>query len=136
VIEGLNLLTTWRYLLCGVIANLAVDAERKFDAIFERYYGFLGSEYMVTVANVVAFSDYPKQTLLNRQNTDRIIQRVKSPNNIASNRRMQTRHSTTNHRNLQHPNPLNQKQKNAHRIRAETSKQPKNIPKKGSTKFH
>jgi hypothetical protein len=41
----------------GTIANLtAVDVDRKFDAIFERYYAFLGNEYMVTVANVVAFS--------------------------------------------------------------------------------
>jgi hypothetical protein len=41
----------------GVIANLtATDVDGKFDAIFERYYGFLGSQYMVTVANVVVFS--------------------------------------------------------------------------------
>ena len=41
----------------GAIANLtAADTEGKFDAIFNRYYGFLGSPYMVTVANVVANS--------------------------------------------------------------------------------
>jgi hypothetical protein len=47
---------TWNAL--GAIANLtAADVDRKFDAIFERYFGFLGSGYMVTVANVVGFSE-------------------------------------------------------------------------------
>lgn len=42
----------------GAIANLtAVDVDRRFDAIFECYYDFLESPYMVTVANVVAFSE-------------------------------------------------------------------------------
>ncbi len=46
---------TWNAL--AAIANLtAVDSDRKFDAIFDKYYGFLGNEYMVTVANVVANS--------------------------------------------------------------------------------
>ena len=41
----------------AVIANLAkVDNEQKFDAVFEKYYGFLGDEYMVTVANTVGNS--------------------------------------------------------------------------------
>jgi hypothetical protein len=41
----------------SILANLtAVDSQRKFDIIFERYYGNLGSEYMVTVANVVVNS--------------------------------------------------------------------------------
>lgn len=41
----------------AAIANLcAVDADKKFDAIFDKYYGFLNDEYMVTVANVVANS--------------------------------------------------------------------------------
>ncbi len=40
-----------------VIANLCVvDSDKKFDAIFDKYYGFLGDEYMVTVANVVGNS--------------------------------------------------------------------------------
>jgi hypothetical protein len=41
----------------AAIANLCrVDADKKFDAIFDKYYGFLGDEYMVTVATVVANS--------------------------------------------------------------------------------
>jgi hypothetical protein len=41
----------------ATLANLcAVDLDKKFDAIFDRYYGFLNDEYMVTVANVVANS--------------------------------------------------------------------------------
>ena len=41
----------------AIIANLAkVDKDRKFDAIFDKYYSFLNDEYMVTVANVVGHS--------------------------------------------------------------------------------
>ncbi len=41
----------------AAVANLcAVDAEKKFDAIIDKYFGFLGDEYMVTVANVVGNS--------------------------------------------------------------------------------
>lgn len=41
----------------AIIANLAkVDKDRKFDAIFNKYYSFLNDEYMVTVANVVGNS--------------------------------------------------------------------------------
>ena len=41
----------------AIIANLAkVDKDRKFDAAFNKYYGFLSDEYMVTVANVVGNS--------------------------------------------------------------------------------
>ena len=40
------------------LANLtSADVDHKFDAIFECYYGFLDSPYMVTVANVVGFSE-------------------------------------------------------------------------------
>jgi hypothetical protein len=43
---------TWNAMT--IIANLArVDKDRKFDAIFTKYYSFLNDEYMVTVANVV-----------------------------------------------------------------------------------
>lgn len=39
------------------IANLcSVDTDKKFDAVFGKYYGFLNDEYLVTVANVVANS--------------------------------------------------------------------------------
>jgi len=41
----------------AIIANLArVDQDRKFDAVFDKYYGFLNDPYMVTVANVVGNS--------------------------------------------------------------------------------
>lgn len=41
----------------AAIANLcAVDVNKKFDAAFDKYYGFLNDEYMVTVANVVGNS--------------------------------------------------------------------------------
>ncbi len=41
----------------AAIANLCeADADKKFDAVFDKYYGFIGDEYMVTVANVVGNS--------------------------------------------------------------------------------
>jgi hypothetical protein len=41
----------------AVIANLcAVDKCKKFDAVFDKYYGFLNNGYLVTVANVVGNS--------------------------------------------------------------------------------
>ena len=41
----------------AIIANLTkVDRDKKFDAIFDKYYSFLNDEYMVTVANVVGHS--------------------------------------------------------------------------------
>ncbi len=41
----------------AAVANLTtVDVNRKFDTLFERYYSFLSSEYMVTVANTVVNS--------------------------------------------------------------------------------
>jgi hypothetical protein len=41
----------------AIIANLSrVDKDQKFEAIFDKYYGFLNDEYMVTVANVVGNS--------------------------------------------------------------------------------
>jgi hypothetical protein len=46
---------TWNAL--AIIANLVkVDEDKKFDAAFDKYYGFLGNEYMVTVANTVGNS--------------------------------------------------------------------------------
>lgn len=43
---------TWNAM--AIIANLIkVDTENKFDAIFNKYFGFINDEYMVTVANVV-----------------------------------------------------------------------------------
>ena len=41
----------------AIIANLAkVDKDKKFDAVFDKYYSFMNDEYMVTVANVVGHS--------------------------------------------------------------------------------
>lgn len=41
----------------AIIANLTkVDEEKKFDAIFDKYFDFLNNEYMVTVANTVGNS--------------------------------------------------------------------------------
>ena len=52
--------STYRILVwngLAAIANLcAADVDNKFDDIFDRYYGLLGDEYMVTVANVVGNS--------------------------------------------------------------------------------
>ena len=46
---------TWNAL--AIIANLSrVDADKKFDAVFGKYYSFLDNDYMVTVANVVGNS--------------------------------------------------------------------------------
>jgi hypothetical protein len=46
---------TWNAM--ATIANLTeVDVEKKFDAIFDKYYSFLNNEYMVTVANTVGNS--------------------------------------------------------------------------------
>jgi hypothetical protein len=41
----------------AVIANLCIiDKNRKFDALFDKYFGFINDEYLVTVANVVGNS--------------------------------------------------------------------------------
>lgn len=46
---------TWNAM--AIIANLTcVDAEKKFDDIFDKYFNFLNDEYMVTVANLVGHS--------------------------------------------------------------------------------
>jgi hypothetical protein len=46
---------TWNAL--AIIANLTpVDTDKRFDSIFDKYYGFLDNDYMVTVANVVGNS--------------------------------------------------------------------------------
>ena len=55
LLDSEHRILTWNAL--AAIANLtAVDSDRRFDAIFDKYYSFLGNEYMVTVANVVANS--------------------------------------------------------------------------------
>jgi hypothetical protein len=46
---------TWNAL--AIVANLAkVDGDKKFDAVFDKYYSVLDNEYMVTVANTVGNS--------------------------------------------------------------------------------
>lgn len=46
---------TWNAM--AILANIAkVDRNQQFDAVFDRYFGFLNDEYMVTVANVVGNS--------------------------------------------------------------------------------
>jgi hypothetical protein len=46
---------TWNAM--AIIANLTtVDVEHKFDEVFNKYYSYLGSDYMVTVSNVVVNS--------------------------------------------------------------------------------
>ena len=55
LLDSEHRILTWNAL--AIIANLtAVDADHKFDAIFDKYYGFLFNEYMVTVANTVGNS--------------------------------------------------------------------------------
>ena len=55
LLDSKHRILTWNAM--AAIANLTfVDVDQKFDAIFEKYYSFLGNEYMVTVANVVANS--------------------------------------------------------------------------------
>ena len=46
---------TWNAI--AILANLCcVDKDKRFDAIFPEYFGFLKNEYFVTVANVVSNS--------------------------------------------------------------------------------
>jgi len=65
----------------AVIANLTrVDADGKFDRIFEKFYGFLGDEYMVTVASVVGHS--AKIAQAKPYLVDEIVNRLLSVENI------------------------------------------------------
>lgn len=55
LLDSKHRILTWSAL--AIIANLArVDKDKKFDAIFDKYYSFINDEYMVTVANVVGHS--------------------------------------------------------------------------------
>jgi hypothetical protein len=55
MLDSKHRILAWNAL--AAIANLtAVDSECKLDALFDKYYSYLGNEYMVTVANVVAYS--------------------------------------------------------------------------------
>jgi hypothetical protein len=55
LLDSKHRILTWNAM--AIVANLtSVDKDRKFDAIFDKYYGFLNNEYMVTVASVVGHS--------------------------------------------------------------------------------
>jgi len=55
LLDSKHRILTWNAL--AIVAHLtATDSERKFDAIFDKYYSFLDNEYMVTVANTVGNS--------------------------------------------------------------------------------
>jgi hypothetical protein len=55
MLDSKHRILTWNAL--AIIAHLTVaDSECKFDSIFDKYYSFLGNEYMVTVANTVGNS--------------------------------------------------------------------------------
>ncbi len=55
LLDSKHRILTWNAL--AIVAHLtAADSQRKFDAIFDKYYSFLGNEYMVTVANTVGHS--------------------------------------------------------------------------------
>ena len=67
----------------AAIANLcAVDMDKKFDAVFDKYYGFLNDEYMVTVANVVGNS--PKIALAKPYLVPKITDRLLRVDKIAT----------------------------------------------------
>jgi len=55
ILDSTYRILTWNAM--AIIANLVrVDVDKKFDAIFDKYFSFLNDEYMVTVANVVGHS--------------------------------------------------------------------------------
>ncbi|MHC3129820.1 MAG: hypothetical protein IBV52_07070 [Candidatus Bathyarchaeota archaeon] len=55
LLDGKYRILTWNAF--AIIANLTrVEADKKFDAIFDKYYSFLDNDYMVTVVNVVGNS--------------------------------------------------------------------------------
>jgi hypothetical protein len=72
---------TWNAM--AIIANLAkVDENKKFDAIFDKYYGFLNDAYMVTVANVVGNS--AKIALAKPHLTEKITTELLKVENIST----------------------------------------------------
>jgi len=55
ILDSKYRILTWNAM--AIIAHLVrVDVNKKFDAIFDKYFSFLNDEYMVTVANVVGHS--------------------------------------------------------------------------------
>jgi hypothetical protein len=67
----------------AIIANLAkVDMDKKFDAIFDKYYSFLNDAYMATVANVVGNS--AKIALAKPHLTQKITNELLKVDNIST----------------------------------------------------
>jgi len=72
---------TWNAII--TIANLTrVDTENKFDVIFEKYFGLLENDYMVTVANVVGNSG--KIALAKPRLTKQIVEKLLAVENIST----------------------------------------------------
>jgi hypothetical protein len=72
---------TWNAM--AIIANLAkVDKDKKFDAVFDKYYSFLNDAYMVTVANVVGNS--AKIALAKPYLTQKITKELLKVDNIST----------------------------------------------------
>jgi len=67
----------------AIIANLTqIDKNKKFEAIFDKYYRFLNDEYMVTVANVVGHS--AKIALAKPHLTQKITEELLKIENIST----------------------------------------------------
>ncbi len=74
---------TWNAL--AIIANLTrVDKNKKFDAIFDRYYSLLDDDYMVTVANTVGNSAKIAQAkpYLTQKITDKLLRTERLPTTL------------------------------------------------------
>jgi len=81
LLENKYRILTWNAII--IIANLAkIDEENKFDSIFEKYYGFLDNEYMVTVANIVGNSG--KIALAKPHLTQKITDKLLTIENIST----------------------------------------------------
>jgi hypothetical protein len=80
MLESKYRILTWNAII--TIANLTkVDSEKKFDSIFNKYYGYLDDEYMVTVANIVRNSG--KIALAKPYLTQKIIDKLLKVENIS-----------------------------------------------------
>ena len=72
---------TWNAMI--TIANLTkVDSNKKFDSVFDKYYSFIDSEYMVTVANLVGSSS--KIALAKPYLIDRITNELLKVENLST----------------------------------------------------
>lgn len=81
LLESKFRILTWNAI--HIIANLTrVDKEKKFDVIFEKYYGLLTNEYMVTVANVVGNSG--KIALSKPYLTQKIVDKLLTVDHIST----------------------------------------------------